>query len=1325
MELYSAESKRIQTLVQEWLNYPKPEELELEATFGAGGVVDSTTFLQIAQRLRMKGYEQIQQDDRLSIITPKHIRLTLQGLGVLQSYCRDDTLEGKPFTAMIKDRNTNVGSKSAQGSDIDLQEYNVRIKSRREIPMDREDPRIREYIDNWKLEPKAFRLIRRWSFHGKGIRIDMSMVRSTPKDARGNYRMVKSFLDHNLFKETPHYEVEVELKRGEYTSTAADAVKVLIGGIGEILRGMQKNSLLIRNSTIDKTKNEYGSLVKSDRFRGVAPVTLGVKNITEEIQEGGGTATENQENSKEGEGVHTIPNIRTGYNVTDKADGLRTHGFCDKNGEFFLIDMSMNVYRTGLKNKSCALSLVDGEWVTRSKDGRAISHYLVFDIYYAPGGKDVSGKDFVDIMNIDKGDGRYNLMKQWYTSFKDGMEVTTKTITDSTRMLVSMKNFQFATPNNSSIFGACARVLDTNFIYNTDGLILSPNKGKLPSKPSQAFFEQFKWKPAIDNTVDFLVKFERDPSLITAEKITTGIHPENNQTLRYKTLRLYVGSEQGATYDDPRSIILQNLPIITEKEKKATRKYKPVLFSPSEFPDTMANTCNIETMIDQDNGEEYVETEMTKEPIRDGTIVEMRYDPLRESGWRWIPIRIRHDKTERLQRGIINRTLNSKKVANDVWNSIHDPVTESMIRTGNDSPTEEEVKALMKVHASDVAKKYYERTASKEDIMLIRGMLDFHNKYIKNEILYKRLLKGGGKKVLDLACGKAGDLYKWKFGRARTVIGIDVAGENITNPEDGAYSRYVQAVQEFGRNRVPEACFIIGNSSRNIVSGEAGATPEERDMLRSIFGKYDPEGPVPKYVETALSGTMRAGADVAVCMFAIHYFFETKDTLDGFITNLRDTVKVGGYFAGAAFDGDKVFNLLRNVDVGHSKSGKEGDVPIWTITKQYEKEEFVPDESSIGLPIDVEFISIGATHREYLVSFAYLQKRLEEIGFELLDKDELENFNLKNSTNTFDASYDMATKQKKMYVIPDSVKQFSFLNRWFIFKRVGDIGVGPVPSDISVPVQLKEPEKEFAVSIAPSRDETDAEIMGEIAEDRAASSEEERDVAEGEIDVMEPGAFRLPPPDKKFTDNEIYRFGPDALLQDRLRIKDTGAARWTSLYGQFPIPDPDDGTILYPTTEHYIAGMKLKYASNKPNLAKELMSSSGKVHQEFLAKRRTEGGIKSESTRDFEMLASEIKEVRSKLTKTALNQYRAAYDENKWIPIKDRILMQALQYRWEHDDRFRKIVEAAREQGKYMLYSMATGSGAGELSGVRRADGKIEGENKVGKFIMEIAGFMF
>ena len=240
MEISKAESQKVRQLVDEWFTHP---EQELEATF-EHGQVNVSTFLNIAQRIRSKGFTAVPLEDRLSILLPENIRILLVGTGVIQNYCREESIIGKPFVAMIKDR-------TIQESELDLDEYNTRIKVRRESPLSNENPVLVGNLEKWNVLPKAFRLLRRWSFQKKGIRFDLSMVRSTKKYRNGDYRKVKSFQEHNIFREQPTYEVEVELVRDEITSVD-EGVTTLVQGIGEILRGIQKNTVLIRKSIADK-----------------------------------------------------------------------------------------------------------------------------------------------------------------------------------------------------------------------------------------------------------------------------------------------------------------------------------------------------------------------------------------------------------------------------------------------------------------------------------------------------------------------------------------------------------------------------------------------------------------------------------------------------------------------------------------------------------------------------------------------------------------------------------------------------------------------------------------------------------------------------------------------------------------------------------------------------------------------------------------------------------------------------------------------------------------------------------------------------------------
>lgn len=1334
MELTKDQFANLQRLVHEWSMH---ETYELETGFGVGvgGVVDSNTFLQIAQRLRMKGFKPKPQEDYLNIITPINYRFTIQGMGLVQNYCQDDAIETKQYTVMLKDRLDR-----ADRSNLDLGEYDIRIKIRREQPIEGENAAVKQLLQNWRTERKAFRLIRRWSFEGEGVRMDLSMVRQSPSQPnRGEFEWSTTFLQHNILSQVPRYEVEVELLRNASTTTEEKALKSLVSGIGEVLRAIQKNTLLITQSLSSQVKRDYRTMMGITEFRGVNPITLEMKNMISLIDP-------------------SIPNIRSGYNVTDKADGLRAMGFINQKGDLFLFDQSMNVYRTGLRNEACAGTLLDGEWVTLTSMGETVNHYMVFDIYHY-NGENVSTLPFVTFAEgmIDQGgNSRYSKMKEWHLKWKENTTLIAKGIGKDRALLVALKQFKFGSPNNLSIFQACSDILNAPHVYHTDGLILTSNSEPLPADASSRFNQQFKWKPAKDNTVDFLIEYEKDEDIPNTDKITSTILPSNGDTsIQYKTMRLFVGAEKGAIYLNPRELILRDEPIA--REQQGGRSYMPVLFTPSDFQDTMANTCYVAVEPAADSTEEYAMTESTKEPIPNRSIVEMRYDSTREPGWRWIPYRIRHDKTERLIRATIlaretgknikyKSMMNDEKVANSVWKSIHDPITVSMIRTGNEEPSDEELAALLRVRDTEISKKYYERKAPRESIALVKGLQSFHNQMIKNEILIRHALSGGNQNLLDFACGKAGDLRKWN-GRAKYVVGIDTAGENITNPSDGAYKRYMELIQEYGRDQVPKMAFIIGDSSKPIVNGEAGANRQEQDMLRVIFGQ-DPQGDVPPFILHHMANKFSRGADVAACMFALHYFFANNDMLDGFLNNLKTTVKVGGLFIGCCFDGKKIFDLLSPLSKGQRRIGVEDDVPVWSITKDYQDDVLELDDSSIGMGIDVEFISIGSSHKEYLVPFELLESKMKEIGFRLLNKRELGQMKLQNSTELFEDTYNqLLPNVRKKYPMGDSVKQFSFLNRWFIFKREGEVGVeeaakaaevavevaaqaASVPS-VAIDASLK-PAPKSAVKLMPKPGVAKSVAPPVAAESAAANQASQLE----EASVIK----------KYLTAAQLFRFGPDVKTNQGVDIQfqgkpDENVAQYMSLIGPFPIPDEQDEAVLYPTMEHYLAAMKVKKAGKKlkgasskaeyiSDLAKNLFSMDGQIHKAMMEERsRAYPPIVEDSERDYESLLKEVMQVRKAATDLSLKRYNISIDDAMWSAIKDEALYYALEYRMNRDARFQNAVLTIIRDGRDLLYSTKnTGKNAAtaeELGGERLLAGPkkhtIKGENKVGNILMDIA----
>ena len=1310
MELLSAEFKTIQTQVSEWLTNP---EHELETTFGETGQVDMTTFLNVAKRLRTKGYSSLPQGDIMTVMTKENVRFSLNGLGVIQQYCRDDTMAGKPFVAMIKDR-------SVKAQNVDVDEYGFRIKSRREIPLGSDDAAVKKLFESWAEVPKAFRIIRRWTFEDTGIRIDMSIVKSTKKLSGGNFKWQKKYRDQNVMQAAPMYEIEVELQR-VVGDTLESATKRLIRGVGEVLRGIQKNVVLIRKSTVRRVLDSYKLLVGSEAFRGPAPIPLQKENFMKEREKG-------------------KPNIRDGYNVTDKADGLRCLGYCNGAGELFLIDMSMrNVYRTGLKQPECRESLLDGEWVTFTREREPIQQFLIFDIFFAADKKDVSQLPFQQATVEAKLQSRHGQIEKWAATWNKapGPAHVVKGITTAIQMQVSMKDFVFARPGDElSIFRAAARVLDVGRIYYTDGLIFTPNAKPLPAGSGATFYEQFKWKPPRDNTVDFLVKFQKTGAAKTEDKTTVGIKPGSDETVNYKTLRLFVGS----SIVNPRSIVMNELelpkPDRMMKGSEIKGEYKPVLFTPKDFPDTMASYCYLPVETDPDTGETYVKTHDTGEPIQDKTIVEMSYDPKEAPGWRWTPLRVRADKTERFQGGTIGRTLNSDKAAESVWNTIYDPITTHMIRTGDGEPSEEEQAELngMKTVAGGKAAYYDRKKAPVEDHLITRSMRDFHNKFIKERVLYKVGLHGTGKSLLDMACGVGADLGIWIRSNVSFVLGVDYSGPNITGEKDGIYRRYLERQIMAGREAIPPMVFAIGNSTKNYMNGDAGVNDEEKNILRSVLGRVRPSATPPPYIESTAASRLKTRADCMSCMFAIHYFFENHETYAGFLKNVAENLKIGGYFIGCCFDGRKVFELLRATQSGSSVVGTEGDVTVWSITKQYEADDLPTGEESLGLAVDVNFVTIGTNQREYLVNYDTLVEGMASIGCEPLSKDTLKQFKLPESSMTFDTAWELAKKGGNTYTMPDAVRKFSFMNRWFVFQRKHEVaaavaentGVRSLKERVAESMPGMPGMPEMAGPEEEEEEETALAAPGAAA--APANTSKKATATPTPVSVkrtipVAPG--QATPAETTYATAELFQFHTDAAEKDFLGIGDKGAGKWLSPTAPFPIEDPEVDGVVYPTMNHFLAAMRYRLASNVPDVATTVFSREGSIHQKYIRIRvdESEGGKKPiPEKRDQRLLKDEDSEVRDEIRPSAFKRRGATFDEAKWASKKDETLKEGLRQRWEKDKRFRKIVEAARDKGKTLLY-YAPGANSSNFGGVHRSTGQIEGENRIGKYIMELAGF--
>jgi len=1048
------------------------ENHELEVKFGTKGIkyLTKIDYDNVIRYLKTMGFTcsntkgksmlRIQSeysDPNSGELILSNIRTEIEGFPAIQEYCKTNHI--KKLLDNVNYKNCVRFEKKTGAFDektnrpvrkVNFDDFNFRVSYSVETEISAfSGKQAFAIISNWEKSKKEFRYINRVTFEHPDfpVLVDLSIVKTSSPDEKDRYRFKRSYTtsESNVFNNPPIYEIELEINNskigpGQQVFNNPDKIlESLRKCIKYVLCGLQSTNYPVSYKEQREILQDYMKLIHAEKYEpdkrvkpgnfiGPSSLTLQMQNISE-------TSLDTN-----------FPNIRKNFVVTDKADGARHLMLIHSSGKIYLINTNMTVIFTGAKTKNEKLynSLIDGELVLHNKLGEFINLYAAFDIYYYHG-RDVRSSPFMNYAEDEK-ENRFKLMK---SAMK---ELNAESVIEGeiSPMRFSVKSFypnSLAQSQQINIFQACGYILkkidEGLYEYNTDGLIFTPtlfgvgsNQVGIAGEKKKITWEySFKWKPAEFNTIDFLVQTKKETS---GQDTVTPVFEDGIDTLsltsfkQYKTLILMCGFDPKKNGNPCQDVLDDKLPEFGKSD--FNREYSAVRFYPTSPSDPNGGICNV--MLEADSSGEMFMKTIEGEVFEDNTIVEFSYDMERNSGWRWAPLRVRYDKTAELRAGLPNYG-NAYHVANNNWQSIHNPITKEMISTGKNIGKDND--------DSDV---YYNRIGNSDKT---RGLRDFHNKYVKMKLITS--VSKRGDILIDFACGKAGDFYKWIEAQLSFVFGVDYAKDNIENKVDGACARFLKYRREY--KHVPYALFVNGDSSHNIRSGAAMLNDKAVEITRAVFGTYSGN---PEKLGAGVVRQLGKGANgfnVSSCQFAIHYFAANKDTFQSFLRNVSECTALNGYFIGTSYDGKLVYKMLKSKKMGEAESIYDGESKIWEIQKEYDESRFEDNITCLGYKISVYQESINKYFDEFLVNYDYLDRAMENYGFAHLTAEECKSLGLPKSSGLFSELYDnmvrdveknkrLANDYGKAIGMNVFEKKISFLNRYFVYKKVRNVDASTV-----------------------------------------------------------------------------------------------------------------------------------------------------------------------------------------------------------------------------------------------------------------------------------------
>jgi hypothetical protein len=281
--------------------------------------------------------------------------------------------------------------------------------------------------------------------------------------------------------------------------------------------------------------------------------------------------------------------------------------------------------------------------------------------------------------------------------------------------------------------------------------------------------------------------------------------------------------------------------------------------------------------------------------------------------------------------------------------------------------------------------------------------------------------------------GRGGAIMKYYHAKVSECVCIDTSYEDLFGAIDSATVRY-----ETNKTKYPYFTnfIMIQADARTPLIGSLqekklpNITPENKNLIDKVF-------------------TKSRQFDVISIQFALHYFYDTLESVDNFTNTIKQYLKQDGYMICTLFDPQQVILLLNGKDTFTSYyTTDEGQrLKFFEIVKKFSGD--LKDVPGQAIDIHMDWISEDGIYlTEYLVTSNLLINSMKKAGCALVETDLFSNmYNINADWMLNVSKHEHNHKNKQFY---DKVLQFygdlkgadkeskiwNKLFRFYIFKKI-------------------------------------------------------------------------------------------------------------------------------------------------------------------------------------------------------------------------------------------------------------------------------------------------